>query len=54
MQRIFTCFISVLQSGESKINIRCIHIYIYRLFEEGLLVGGCVRVLEKVPVNCAV
>lgn len=51
---IYVLYIS-FATRESKINTRCIYIYIYiELFEEGLLVGGCVGVPEKVPVNRAV
>lgn len=49
---IYVLYIS-FATRESKINTRCIYIYI-ELFEEGLLVGGCVGVLEKVLVNRAV
>lgn len=47
---IYVLYIS-FATRESKINTRCIYI---ELFEEGLLVGGCVGVPEKVPVNRAV
>ena len=53
---IYVLYISFATRGiQDKYQVYTyIYIYIYRLFEEGLLVGGCVRVPEKVPVNCAV
>lgn len=50
-QRIFTCFISVLQPGESKINTRC-SIYIYvctDCLSKARGRPGCVRVFRKIP-----